>query len=141
MLARQILQAERAADLVHILRVGQIVFVGKNQHWHRCVLAISQRPHQLDASLLEALLIDRVHHKDNAVGASSVRAPQRPNLVLATNIPDCERYALDEIKISIREKVIIRKTQTLLFAKSNRTRSQLNPIVGSVLMYWPNLRR
>jgi hypothetical protein len=45
---------------------------------------------QLSASLVHAIAIDRVNDEDQALGAREVVSPQRPDLVLTTDIPDVE---------------------------------------------------
>lgn len=94
----QVLQAQRACYLTRILGLGQIGLVGQNEHGHVCILRELQCFHHFNARLLEPLLVHRVDDKDDAVRAACIGNPEGTQLVLATNIPDGERYALVEVE-------------------------------------------
>lgn len=69
---------------------GNILLVGKDKQKSILHFAIIDDLVQLRASLLQAGGIARVNHEDQTLCARVIVSPERPDLVLATDIPDIE---------------------------------------------------
>ena len=74
--------------------VGQILLVGKNQKHSVTELVLVEHSVQLVTSGVDAVSVIRVDDKDEALRVLVVVAPQRTDLVLATNVPNCKGNVL-----------------------------------------------
>ena len=86
------------AELVRHLRgahgVGQVLLVGEHQQHGVAELVLVQHPVQLVAGGVDAVRVVRVDDEDEALRVLVVVAPERADLVLTADVPDCERDVL-----------------------------------------------
>ena len=74
--------------------VWQILLVGKDQQDGVTQLVLVQHSVHLVPSSIDTVGIVRVNDKDQALRVLVVVAPQRTDLILTTDIPNCERNVL-----------------------------------------------
>jgi len=72
----------------------QILLVGKHQQYRIAQLVFIQHALQLLARFSDTVSVVGVNDEYETLGVLEVVAPQRPDLVLTTDIPDSERYVL-----------------------------------------------
>lgn len=86
------------AELVGHLRDGhgirQVLLVGEHQHDGLTQLVLGEHPVQLVVGLAHAVLVVGVNDEDQALGVLVVVAPERADLVLASDVPHGERDVL-----------------------------------------------
>ena len=70
------------------------MFVGKDQEESIAQLVFVQHPLQLLTRLNNTISVVAVNDEDDALGILEVMSPQRPNLVLSTDVPHCELNVL-----------------------------------------------
>jgi hypothetical protein len=73
---------------------GQILFVGENEKHSISQLVLVQHALQLLTSFYDAIAIVAVDNENDALGVLEIMPPQRADLVLTTNIPNCELNVL-----------------------------------------------
>jgi hypothetical protein len=69
---------------------GQILFVGENEKKSIPQLVLVQHALQLLTSFYDTIAIIAVDNKNDALRVLEIMSPQRADLVLTTNIPNCE---------------------------------------------------
>lgn len=74
--------------------VGKILLVGKDQEDSVAQLILVQHTVQFITSGIDTIGIVRVHHKDETLRVLVIMAPQGTDLILTTDIPDCEGNVL-----------------------------------------------
>ena len=84
----QLGQSQLPLDLPDIQRPRQVLLVGDDQQRGPLVLGEAGDLVQLGAGLLQPLRVHRVHHVHDAVRAPAVGLPQRPQLLLAPDVPE-----------------------------------------------------
>ena len=108
------MQAQLVSDLGGIHGVGQILLVGEDKQ--QCIpkFVLIQHSLQFLASLNDTITVIAVDYEDDSLGVLEVMPPQRSNLVLSTDIPDCELdvFVLDRLDI---EAYVIFASVTPLF--------------------------
>ena len=82
------MQTKLVSDLSDRHGIGEILFVGKHEELGIAEFIFAQHFLKLFRGLSDTFAIVRVDHKDETLGVLKVMAPQRTNLVLATDIPD-----------------------------------------------------
>lgn len=92
--ATQVLKPQLVSQFAHRHGIGHVLLVGKHQQ--HCIPKLILLQHLLEfiSRLLDPLPVIAVHHKDEALSVLEVVPPQRPNLILASDIPDCETDVL-----------------------------------------------
>ena len=68
----------------------QILFVGKNQKKSIPEFVLVQHPLQFLPGLNHTVAVVAVDHEDDALRVLEVMSPERPDLVLSSDIPHCE---------------------------------------------------
>merc|ERR1711904_484126 len=86
----QRVEAELVGDLCGVHGVGQVLLVGKDQQNGLAQLVLVEHAVQLIARLANTVAIVRIDHEDHSLRVLVVVAPERADLVLATNIPHSE---------------------------------------------------
>lgn len=86
----ELTQSQHALHLCQGERVSQVLLVCHHQHRDTLVLCKPCDLMQLCFGLLDSLRVNRVHHKHDAISAAGVRAPQGPQLLLTSYIPEVE---------------------------------------------------
>ena len=98
----QLGQPQERLHLAQVQCEGQVLFVGQDQDWNWVSLTHSQK---FNFSLFDSVFSARIHNENDSIRASRVTFPQGSNLLLTTNVPNCERgsirgsYLEQEIKI------------------------------------------
>lgn len=87
----QFFQRQQFLDFCESQGVPQVLFVGHHQQRHPLVFGGLGDFMELRFGLLHALRVHRVHHEYDAICASCVRLPQRPQLLLAAYVPEVKR--------------------------------------------------
>lgn len=82
----------RNLSSVHSIR--QVLFVGEHKEQSIPQLIFTQHPLQLLTCLSDSLPIVGVDHENDTLGVLEIMPPQRSNLILSSDIPDCERNVL-----------------------------------------------
>lgn len=80
-------QTQLVGDLSDGLGVGEILLVGEDKEDRVTELILPQHLLELKGGLINTLTVIRVDNVNNSLGVLVVVAPQRPDLVLSTNIP------------------------------------------------------
>lgn len=82
-------------------RVGQILLVGEHEQHCIAQFVLLQHAVQLLFRLHDTLAIVRVDHKDEPLRVLEVVAPERANLVLATDVPhgEADVLVLDRLNV------------------------------------------
>jgi len=83
-------ETEFFGDLVSVHSLGEVALVGKDEEDCVLHLAVADDAHELSAGLFDTLTIAAVDDKDESLSASKVVAPERTDLVLASDIPHVE---------------------------------------------------
>ena len=73
---------------------GKILFIGEYEKKGIPQLVLVEHTLQLLACFDNTVAIIAVYDEDDALGVLKVMPPERPNLVLTTNVPDCELNVL-----------------------------------------------
>ena len=84
------MQTQLIRDLGSIHRIRQILLIGENQQQRISELVLVEHTLQLLAGLDDTVAIVAVDDEDDALRVLEVVSPQRPDLVLAADVPDCE---------------------------------------------------
>jgi len=83
-------ETELFSDLVGVHSLGEVALVGKDEEDCVLHLAVADDAHELSAGLFDTLAVAAVDDKDEGLSASKVVAPERTDLVLASDIPHVE---------------------------------------------------
>jgi len=83
-------KAKLIGDFGCVHCIWQVLFVGEDQQNSVAQLVLSQHSHQLLACFSHTLSIVAVNDEDQALRVLEVMAPQRTDLVLTADVPNCE---------------------------------------------------
>lgn len=83
-------EAKLLCDFCSVHSVGQILLVGKHQKESIPKFILVQHSLEFLTSLRHTFSVVTVNDEDNTLGVLEVVAPERTNLVLSTDIPNCE---------------------------------------------------
>eukprot|EP00413_Alexandrium_margalefii_P015357 CAMPEP_0204533932 /NCGR_PEP_ID=MMETSP0661-20131031/12579_1 /ASSEMBLY_ACC=CAM_ASM_000606 /TAXON_ID=109239 /ORGANISM="Alexandrium margalefi, Strain AMGDE01CS-322" /LENGTH=327 /DNA_ID=CAMNT_0051540351 /DNA_START=136 /DNA_END=1118 /DNA_ORIENTATION=- len=86
----QVVQSQLLGDIRCSHRVRQVLLVGKHEDHRVAHLLLVQHLGELLPGVLDAVAVVAVHDEDQPVGALVVVAPERPDLVLAADVPNGE---------------------------------------------------
>merc|ERR1719313_1952482 len=89
-----LLKAELVRHLGGGHRLRKILLVGKDENHRVPELILVQHAVQLLLRVVDTVAIVRVHNEDQALRVLVVMAPQRADLILATDVPDSEADVL-----------------------------------------------
>jgi hypothetical protein len=124
----------------------QILLVGENQEKGVPQLVLVEHALQLLTSLGDTVTIVAVDDEDDALGVLEVVSPQRPNLVLATDIPhgELDVAVLDglDVETCLGVSLLARRvwgTSRAAIAQRLRRGGGGVPMVGMVVTTSPNL--
>ena len=88
------MQAQLVSDLCRVHGVREVLLVGKHQQHGVTELVLSQHSVKLVPGLGYPLPVVAVHDEDETLGVLEIMSPQRPDLVLAADVPHCEADVL-----------------------------------------------
>jgi hypothetical protein len=118
----------------------QILLVGEDQEESVPELIFVQHALQLLSSLHYTIAIVRVDDEDDTLGVLEVMPPQRPNLVLSSDIPYGELNVLVLDGLDVESCIEMRQSQTERSHESARgIVGCAIPIVGIVVTISPSL--
>lgn len=83
-------QAQSLSDLQLIHGIGQILFVGEDEHWSSTEFLLLEHQIELLLGDLEALAVGRVDYEDHGVGVLVIAPPVWTKPGLTTEIPDLQ---------------------------------------------------
>lgn len=78
----------------HIATHGKILLVGEDQKERIAKFVLVEHSLQLLTSLNNAISVVGIDHEDDTLGILEVVAPQRPDLVLSSDVPHSELNVL-----------------------------------------------
>ena len=84
------MQAKLVGDLSRVHGVGQILLVGEDEEQRIPEFVLVEHALQLLAGLDHTVTIVAIDDEDDALRVLEVVPPQRSDLVLPTDVPDCE---------------------------------------------------
>eukprot|EP00438_Fugacium_kawagutii_P031882 Skav227550 [mRNA] locus=scaffold3241:16004:27349:- [translate_table: standard] len=90
----QVVQTKLLCYLCRGHRLRQVLLVGEDQEHCISHLVLVEHFVQLLSGIFNAVTVIAVHHVDQAIGSLVVMAPQRTDLVLASDIPNGEAQVL-----------------------------------------------
>lgn len=79
-------ESKLVRDLLRTEGIGQVLLVGKHEQQAVFHLAVRENAVELLLRFVDAVRVGGVNDKDQALGASVVVSPERPDLVLAADI-------------------------------------------------------
>ena len=133
------MQAQLISDLGRIHRIRQILLVGENKQQSIPELVLIQHPLQFLAGLDDTVAIVAVDDEDDALRVLEVVPPQRPDFVLAADVPDRELDVLVFDCFDVEACVIsVSVMRVLVLGILGGALEGYAPIVGMVVTISPS---